>query len=158
MEEIKSSENKKVKNATRVLYDNINFRSLFEKDCYVLLKQAGFNFEYETKRIVLLSGFYPPDFIKIYDLYKPRLKKRVFGINKSKILDITYTPDFYLQKNDVEIYIEAKGNPNDAYPIKKKMFLNYLRMQAEITGKTFMFFEPHSKKQMKDTIKIINDL
>lgn len=151
-------ENKKVKNATKIEYNNIQFKSIFERDCYILLEQEGFNFEYETKKIVLLSGFYPPDSLKVYDLYKPRLQRRIFGLNTHKILDITYTPDFYLQKNGTEIYIEAKGNPNDTYPLKKKMFLEYLRKQSEITGKTFIFFEPHSKKQLREAIKIIKEL
>ena len=151
-------ENKKVKNATKIEYEGIQFKSIFEKDCYILLKQEGLDFEYETKRTVLLSGFYPPDSLKVYDLFKPRLQRRVFGLNLHKILDITYTPDFYIQKDNVEIYIEAKGNPNDTYPLKKKIFLDYLRRQSEIDGKIYMFFEPHSKKQLREAIKIIKEL
>ena len=151
-------ENKKVKNATRIEYDGIKFRSIFEKDCYVILKQEGLEIEYETKKIVLLSGFYPPESLIIYDLFKPRLQRRRFCFNNSKILDITYTPDFYLQKNEYDIYIEAKGNPNDTYPLKKKLFLDYLRRQSEITGRKAMFFEPHNKKQLKEVIRIIKEL
>lgn len=152
-------ENKKVRNATRIIYNGINFRSIFECNCYKLLElEEGFNFEYETKKIVLCEGFYPPSFLTIYDVYKPRLQRRVFGLNGQKIIAMTYTPDFYLQYKDYEIYIEAKGNPNDTYPIKKKLFLAHLIAEAAITNKKYMFFEPHSKKQMKEVIKVIKEL
>lgn len=151
-------ENKKVKNATKIEYNGIKFRSIFECNCYKLLEQEGWNFHYEAKKIVLCEGFYPPYFVKVYDVYKPRLQRKVFGLNEQKIIAMTYTPDFYLQYKGYEIYIESKGNPNDTYPLKKKLFLSYLVKEAQATGKKYIFFEPHSKKQMKEVINIIKEL
>ena len=75
-------ENKKVKNATKIEYDNIKFRSILEKDCYILLKEGGLEFEYEKHKFVLCEGFYPPDSLLIYDVFKPRKQKRIFGLKK----------------------------------------------------------------------------
>lgn len=149
------AENKKIKNATEVVFDNIKFRSIFEKDCYILLKQEGIKFMYEGKKIILLQGFYPSDQLQVFDLYKPKGSTKIFGNNTRKILDMTYTPDFYIQMDSVDIYIEAKGNPNDTYPLKKKLFLDYLRKESLETGKKYIFFEPHSKRQMREVIRII---
>ena len=41
--------NVKVKNATRVEYDGIKFRSKLEAKTYQRLKEEGFNFEYEVE-------------------------------------------------------------------------------------------------------------
>ena len=152
-------ENKKIRNATKIIYKDIPFRSVLECNCYKLLEaEEDFNVEYETKKIVLLQGFYPSSSLIIYDLYKPRLKKRIFTLDTQKILSMTYTPDFYFQYKDYEIYIESKGHPNDTYPLKKKLFLAYLEKQIILTGKKFIFFEPHNKRQMKETIQIIKSL
>lgn len=152
-------ENKKVKNATKIIYKDIKFRSILECNCYKLLEvEEDFHVEYETKKTVLLQGFYPSSSLTIYDVYKPRLKKRIFALDTQKILSMTYTPDFYLRYKGYEIFIESKGNPNDTYPLKKKLFLYFLEEQAILTGKKYMFFEPHSKKQMKEAIQIIKNL
>ena len=150
-------ENKKVKNATKIEYDNIKFRSILEKDCYILLKEGGLEFEYEKHKFVLCEGFYPPNSLLIYDVFKPRKQKRIFGLNTQKIIDMTYTPDFYLFYKGYDIYIESKGNPNDTYPLKKKLFLSFLAKEAA-KGKKVIFFEPHSKRQMKEVIKLIKEL
>lgn len=152
-------ENKKVKNAKRIEYNGIKFRSELECNCYKLLElEEDFKFGYETTKIVLLEGFYPSNSLIIYDVYKPRNLRRVFGLNHQKIISMTYTPDFYLEYKGYKIFIESKGNPNDTYPLKKKLFLAYLEREAVKTGDKFIFFEPHSKKQMKECIKIIKEL
>ena len=71
---------------------------------------------------------------------------------------MTYSPDFYLDFNNCDVYIEAKGNPNDTYPLKKKLFLAHLVREGIATGKKQLFFEPHSKKQLREAIKIIREL
>lgn len=151
-------ENKKVKNAKRIEYNGIKFRSELECNCYKLLELEDFTFSYETKKTVLLEGFYPSSSLTIYDVYKPRNQKRIFGLDTQKIIAMTYTPDFYLEHKGYKIYIESKGNPNDTYPLKKKLFLAHLEAEAVRTGNKYLFFEPHSKKQMKECITIIKAL
>jgi hypothetical protein len=45
---------------------------------------------------------------------------------RKSVLPTTYTPDFVLDTGNQLFVIECKGFPNDAYPIKRKLFLEYL--------------------------------
>lgn len=54
---MKNQINKKVKNATRVVIDNINFRSKLEAYTYIKFKEANIHLDYECKRFELLPKF-----------------------------------------------------------------------------------------------------
>lgn len=150
-------ENKKVKNASKCTYDNIHFKSELERDSYIALSAGGFNPQYEPQTFHIWRGrnFSVP----CYDVYMNRkLKKRVWGENHYKPLDIKYTPDFIFtitNSSGVEkmIVLEVKGYPNDRYSYVKKMFRQYL----EDNHPNSMFFEVHNKKQLKAAIEIINN-
>lgn len=146
-------ENKKVKNATDCFYDGIHFKSVLEKDAYVLLSKAGFLPEYEKHTFHIWEG---KNFsVPIYDLHKDRkLKKKVWGLNKYKPIAIKYTPDFIFTAKDKTIILEAKGFPNDRYQYVKKMFRSH--MEKYIPNS--IFFEVHTKKQIEEAIKIIQSL
>lgn len=156
----KESDNKKVKNARIHIYDDKKFRSTLELNCYKLLQESGLTFEHEEHKYILMQGFKFTDNVLLYHTFKPRGKdnKKTYGLDCTKIQDMTYRPDFLVYHKDYIIFIESKGNPNDTYPLKKKLFLNYLLQESNSSGKKYIFFEPRSLRQMKDTIAKIKSL
>ena len=93
--------NKKIKNATPLIYEGIKFRSKLEVNCYKLLLENKISCEYEKTKFILQDNF-------IY--------------NNNKIRQITYTPDFVGNT----FIIECKGFSNDIWPLKWKLFQYYL--------------------------------
>lgn len=138
--------NKKVKNATPLVYKGIHFRSKLEVSMYKILEAEGFNVKYEPKTFVIWKGFKPT--VPFYDKNK---KTRMLKFNKTKLIDITYTPDFIFLYNNKWIIIEAKGKENDVFPLKKKMF----RKCLEDEFPNSMFFEVFTLKQLRQAIEII---
>lgn len=150
-------ENKKIINATIVVYNNIKFRSKSELACYKRLEESGLNFSYETEKIVLWEGFKPSSVLIYYpNKIKAGSYNRELILQEGKIRNITYTPDFIVTKGNYKIYIEYKGNPNDSYPRVRKMFLKYLESKKD--GINYIFIEPHNIRQVKQAIDIINNL
>lgn len=151
-------DNKKIKNASENIYEGIEFKSKLERSCYVLLKEAGFNPQYESKSFHIWEGqrFTVP----CYDTHNDRkLKRTIWGINNYKPKDIQYTPDFIFFITDSSgaermIVIEAKGYANDRYVYVKKMFRGWL----EKNNPQSAFFEVHNQKQIKSAIEIIKTL
>lgn len=151
--------NKKVKNAKICTYDNITFKSQLECRCYQKLTENKFNVKYEPFKISLLDGFYP----KTFGLYQPTkqrsTKKYIFGRIYKKILDITYTPDFFVWFDNKKIFIETKGKPNETYPLKKKLFLKKLTEYATThSSEKYYFFEPHNVQQLDEMISILKQI
>lgn len=148
----------KVKNVKSTVVDGIKFRSTAEGICYQLLKNNGFQCVYEPYHIQLLPPLTPKS-IKIYVPQKHRHKgvKSVTFTQRIKDIEaITYTPDFVVEFDDCVVYIEVKGFPNDAYPLRYKLFMKYLNNAAlQNPQKTFMFFEPHNQKQMLEMINVL---
>lgn len=95
------SVNKKVKNATPLVYEGIRFRSKLEVYCYKKLKENKLYAEYEKHKFVLLEPF---------------------KYNGESIRQMTYTPDFV----GTGFVIECKGVCNDAFPLRYKLFKYYL--------------------------------
>lgn len=97
----KEGGNKKIKNATKVEYDGIKFRSKLEAYTYKKLKESGLVAQYETETFTLLEPF---------------------EYNGEKIRAMTYTPDFILN----DFIIECKGFANESFPLKCKFFKKLL--------------------------------
>lgn len=152
-----SSKNKKVLNATEVIIDNIRYRSILERRCHELLLAAGITPRYEEYTCTLTETFKPKS-LEVYLLWKPRLRPKVFSKYPNSFQSITYTPDFDFEYKDYWIIIDTKGHSNDTYPLKKKMFMRYLDDYSKESGKKIIFFEPHSIKQIKESINIILSL
>lgn len=93
--------NRKVKNATPLIYDGIEFKSKLEAYCYRNLVKHGVFAEYENV---------------IFTIIEP------FEYNGQKIRSMTFKPDF-VGDNFV---IECKGFMNDAFPLRWKVFKYYL--------------------------------
>jgi len=141
-----SSENKKVKNARITIYDGISFKSKLEVYCYKKLKENEIPFEYEPKVYTLFVGN-KPNLVSFYD---PDKKTKKLRLNNTKVINVTYTPDF-VGDNWV---IETKGLKSSTYSIKMKMFREYL----ENTGNKWYIYEPHSQYQIDEAIKLIKEL
>lgn len=149
--------NKKIKGAVSVNYNGINFKSKLEKSCYKKLESSKLNFSYESEKITLWEGIKCKD-LMIYTPKKLSIGKydKLLELQTRALLNITYTPDFIVIKDNYKIYFDVKGKENDTYPIKKKMFLKILEERND--GIKYLFFEPHNVKQMEQAIDIINKL
>ena len=141
--------NKKILNAKLTSYNDINFKSKLEVACYKKLAASGLSFAYEPETIIIWQGNKITNTVG----YFPDKNKMLVPKTNYKLRDITYTPDFKIVYKGYTIYIDSKGHVNDVYPLKKKMFLQYLNNKVK-----HLFFEPHSVKQMVQTIDIIKKL
>ncbi len=139
--------NKKIKNAGKLEYNGIKFKSLLEVTAYKTLLQEGFNVSYEPKTFVLWKGFKPT--IPFYDKDN---KTNALKLSNKKIIDIKYTPDFMIKYKDLTIFIETKGYENDVFYIKKKLFREYLEKIQNIKP---LYFEVYNKRHLLQAINII---
>jgi len=88
-----TSTNKKVKNATPIICDGIEFKSKLEAYCYRNLAKHGIPAKYESVTFTIIEPF---------------------EYNGQKIRHMTFKPDF-VGSNFV---IECKGFMNDAFPLR----------------------------------------
>lgn len=139
--------NKKIKNATVIVYNGIKFRSKLEVTFYKMLLQAGFEPQYECRTYLLWEGYKP-----IIPFYTKDKKTKLLKLDTNKLRNITYTPDFTFSYNGRLIIIEAKGKENDTYPIKRKLFRKLLESYQHSSP---LFFEVFTQKQLLHAIKII---
>lgn len=122
-----STPNKKVKNATPLTYDNIEFKSKLEVYCYKLFKDNRIPVEYEQIKFQILDPF-------VY--------------NDEKVRGMVFTPDF-VGKNFV---VECKGFMNDSFPLRWKFFKYHL-----YTNKLrYELYLPRNKKDVELVIQEIN--
>lgn len=151
---VKKSKNKKVKNATPMVYDGIEFKSRLEVTAYKTFREAGFAIQYEPCKYVLWRGFKPT--IPFYNRKKASKKSNVTGLklDSKKLLDTTYTPDFQFKYKGYLIIIETKGLETDAFLIKKKLFRQYLENNVPNS----IFFEVFSKTHIQQALEIIKNL
>jgi hypothetical protein len=98
-----STGNKKIKNATKIEVDGVNFDSKLEKYMYDLLRGAGIDFEFQ----------------KVYQLQEP------FKYDGAHVRAINKIVDFYLPGKNM--IIDTKGYSNDVSPMKHKMLKHVLK-------------------------------
>lgn len=139
-------ENKKVKNATPTIYNNIKFKSIIEVMVYKTLLQYGFNPVYEPIKYILWEGFRPT--VPFYTRSKGKNK-----LNLTKLINITWTPDLYLEYEGMKIIIEVKGKSNDVFPYKLKLFRKLI--ESFVDRDKYLIFEIFTKKQLLEAIEII---
>lgn len=147
--------NKKIVNTNPKSYNGIDFKSTFEVSCYKKLESSGLEFQYEPEKVVLWTGIKPS-----CDVYLPKQKSGKYSkelyCNDTKMVNITYTPDFKVTAEGIVAYFDVKGFPNDRYPLKRKMFIKYLSELND--GNSYMFFEPHTVGHMNQAIELIKQL
>ena len=148
----KHKDKRRVRNTTKdkskLIYDNIQFRSGLEAYCYKSLKNAHLSFEYEAITYPLVQSF-------VFNGRCVESKKKGYFLDvdkkQSKVKPWTYKPDFTNIKD--KWVIECKGfKGEDTWRLKLKMFK--LLMKDE--GLTI--YVPSNHKQIDETIKmILND-
>lgn len=143
----KVKRNKQITRSTKVQYQGLNFASKLEMHMYKLLKQAKIPVEYEGKTFSLVEGF---DFTNA-SYEKTRVKKFLHDRGNKNVLPIKYTPDFLDIQDPHRFIIECKGNPNEAFPIRWKLFKRYL-INKNIKADLFM---PRNQKDCAEVVKII---
>lgn len=165
MKRSKDKINKKVRNSTQVILDGIKFKSKLEKEVYSTLKELGYNPKYEEFTYSLWKGFRPH--IDYYDQETNGQRDKRISKNKSndrsktlviktnKLIDIRYTPDFYISFKDLHVFIEVKGKENDVFYIKKKLFVNYLNNLYIENGEKSIYFVIYTKKQLLQALDIL---
>lgn len=146
--------NKRIKGAKSIEFDGIKFKSLLECSCYKKLKDSGLTFAYEPEKVIIWKG---DKLISTVVFAPKKINPGKYGKSLSEqkraLLDMSYTPDFLVEKGNYRFYFDVKGKENDVYPIKKKMFLKLLEERQD--GYIYGFFEPHSVKQMLEAIEMI---
>lgn len=139
--------NKKIINATPTVFNDIQFKSIIEVMVYKTLLQHGFNPQYELYRFTIWEGFRPT--VPFYT----RDKKKNNILNLKKLINITYSPDFYIEYEGLKIIIEAKGATNDVFPYKFKLFRQYIENLEDKDD--YLIFEIFTKKQLLECVEII---
>lgn len=144
-------ENKKIKNATPVNFNDIHFKSTIERTIYRALIQQGITPIYEGSTFTLSPRLRP---IKVPYYTRRKVKgdsKTQLCLDMSPIDSITYTPDFTFLLNGIFVIIEVKGFVNDIFPVKRNLFRKYLE-SSEIP---IMYFEIRSKKELLRALEIV---
>lgn len=158
---VKTALNKKVKNATPLIYNGIEFKSKLEAYFYKYSKEQGYDFKYEEFQTTLYEGEYLECFIYAPILgSKDSVKKNNLQLIKTKNQTMTYSPDFYdIIKNkagkNIMVIIETKGLLTESYKIKKKLFLSHLNKKY---GTEVYFFEPHNQIQIRQCFEILKEI
>ena len=130
----------------KVTFDGITFASGLEKYMYIALKKAKIQAKYEGQTYILQEGF-------MFDLesYERQGNGKGEMVNRGckKILPIKYTPDFV----STSFIIECKGRANESFPLRWKMFKNYVNKHM----KHVTLYKPQNQKECDKVIELINE-
>jgi hypothetical protein len=131
-------------NAKKIEYDGIKFASGLEKYMYVALKTAKIKAEYEGEVYMTVPGFYLKN-----NCYERQANSKGSFVNrgKKKIQPIKYTPDFVGK----DFIIECKGRPNESFPIRWKLFKNFISTNSPEID----IYKPQNQKECDEVVKII---
>ena len=122
------------------------FDSNFERKCFLMLREAGFNFEFHPPSRELVPKF------QSWALSKGTGARKLF---KSTVRPITYTTDFAVYCNDgTTIFLEAKGFFHPDARLRYKLFQGTLE-KDEIS--LLVFDKNNGMKDMKFVIKMVNE-
>tara|TARA_B100001287_G_scaffold24003_2_gene17500 strand:+ start:14520 stop:14879 length:360 start_codon:yes stop_codon:yes gene_type:complete len=117
---------------------------------YKVLKELKIPFTYEGQTYVIVDGFKFPNM----SYEKTPSKKFLHNVGQKNILPIKYTPDFVDKQYPPRFIIECKGHPNDAFPLRWKLFKKFL-VGNNIQAKLYM---PRNKKDCEEVGKLLKDL
>lgn len=133
--------NKKVRGAEDCFYNGVHFKSKLEKRAAIALDKMGIEYKYEPKSFILVEGF------------KPKVPYIVDSCLKTgKVRNLSYTPDFRIKINGYTVFIEMKGFANDAYPIRRKLFLKYLERKTKC-----IFVEAHTITDLRNSVLLLKE-
>lgn len=111
---------------------------------YKLLKKAGINFTYEGKSYQTFRPFELNG-----ECWERATKRSKQMVDRRKVTKVSYTPDF-IGENE-EWFIEVKGRANESFPIRWKLFKDYL----ESKGDPYMIFKPTTKVDCEQVVEIL---
>ena len=128
----------------KTTFDGITFASGLEKYMYIALKKAKIHAVYEGSTFVLQE-----DFRFEIDSYERQGNGKGDMINRGqkKIQSIKYTPDFV----SASFVIECKGRANESFPLRWKMFKNYVNHKM----KHVTLYKPQNQKECDKVIELI---
>ena len=128
----------------KVTFDGITFASGLERYMYQALKKAKIKAKYEGQTYVLQEAFN----FKI-DSFERQANGKGDMVNRGqkKILNIKYTPDFVSDS----FIIECKGRANESFPIRWKMFKNYVNRNM----KHVTLYKPQNQKECDKVVELI---
>ena len=128
----------------KVVYDGIQFLSGLECYMYKALKEANIEAKYEGESYELL-----PSFLFEEDSYERQANGKGDMINRGnkKVLKLTYKPDFVSE----HFIIECKGRANDSFPLRWKLFKNYVKQYL----KGVTLYKPQTQKECDMVIELI---
>jgi len=128
----------------KVTFDGIKFASGLERYMYQALKKAKIKAKYEGQTYVLQEAFN----FKI-DSFERQANGKGDMVNRGqkKILNIKYTPDFVSDS----FIIECKGRANESFPIRWKMFKNYVNRNM----KHVTLYKPQNQKECDKVVELI---
>jgi len=130
--------------AKKVTFDGIKFASGLEKYMYVALKNAKIKSKYEGQTYIIQEGF---EFKNESYERQSNGKGEMVNRGSKKVLPIKYTPDFVSDS----FIIECKGRANESFPIRWKMFKNYVKDNL----KHVILYKPQNQKACDEVIKLI---
>jgi len=141
---------KKITRSTKVKEDGIEFASKLELYMYRALKKAKIKNKYEGKTFTIINSCDFP--MPSYE--KTKSKKILHDRGNKKLLGIKYTPDFIDVQDPPRFIIETKGNPNESFPIRWKLFKMHLVREGIQTN----LFMPRNQKDCDETIAILKNI
>jgi hypothetical protein len=136
---IKDIKSWKIKNP-----NSLCFQSHFEWECYKLLIDNKFNFDFQPETRELVPSF------ESFALSKGKEEK----IIRSTVRKISYTPDFLIYTDGGwKIYLEAKGFFQPDARMRYKLFQNSLKMNEM---SLIVFDSNNNLRDLKRVINIVN--
>ena len=130
--------------AKKVTVDGIQFASGLERYMYLALKKAKVKAKYEGNTYIIQEGF---EFNQSCYEKQSNGKGEYKDRGNKKILPVKYTPDFIGK----DFIIECKGRANESFPMRWKMFKNYVKDNLPHVT----LYKPQNQKDCDETINLI---
>lgn len=149
----------KIKNTKSLeLSNGLKFRSKLELYTYNKLLEADINdFKYEVDKFTLMEAFeFPNESIEAFETNKKDLgKSKYFADVDRKIRSMTYLPDFTNVNHTTKTgwILEVKGYSNDAFPLKWKLFKQWLVKNNYNVD----LYKPNNQQNVLKCIQMIKD-
>jgi len=124
--------------------DGIKFASGLEKHMYLCLKKAGIKAKYEGETFTLLHEF---NFENSCWERQSNGKGEFRDRGNTKVRSMKYTPDFIGE----DFIIECKGRANDSFPLRWKLFKNYVAGYLP----NVTLYKPQKKDECQEVVDLI---
>ena len=146
----RKSKGKQITRHTKVKEDGIQFASKLELYMYRQLKKAKIKNLYEGKTFTIIDSAYFP----MSSFEKTKGSKQLSERGNKKLLGVKYTPDFIDVQEPPRFIIETKGNPNESFPLRWKLFKMHL-VNEGIETKLFM---PRNQKDCDFVVEYLKTI